>query len=373
MGSPGLGPDRIRSFDNFRDAVAAYRLPRILLTALDLDLFTVMGSRAWAVPALAKRLRVSARGLEILCRNLAAAGVLAKRAGQYRAGAMARTSLNARSPEYRGAYLKLIRGQWEDWSKLTDSVKRGRPVGHEAPDDPAYRRRFTWAMHHRSVEVAPQVAAQIALKGAETLLDLGGGPGTFAVAFLARNPKLRATVCDRPAALEVARTIGAAHKHGKRLAYLPLDFMSRPIPGQYDVIWLSNVVHIYSPAQNRALFRRIVPALTPRGRLLIQDAFLLDRDGLHPLDATLFAVTMLLFTLGGNTYALREITEWLRRAGLGQVRRIPLRDGTGDWEGGILEASRPMASPNSPTILSDASRRARSRESRTRRAGSAGH
>ena len=66
----------IRTFGEFREAMAAYRLPRIIFTALDLDLFTAIGAKAWMVPALAKRLRVGPRGLEILCRNLACAGLL---------------------------------------------------------------------------------------------------------------------------------------------------------------------------------------------------------------------------------------------------------------------------------------------------------
>ena len=331
----------LRSFDEFRDAISAYRLPRILLTALDLNLFTVMGARSWTIPVLAKRLRVSTRGLDILCRNLASAGVLKKNGAQYRNGSLALTVLNAKSQQYRGAYLELLRGQWEDWSQLTKSVRTGRPVEHEDPDDPDYRRQFTWAMHHRSSHVAPHVAAQINLKGVETLLDLGGGPGTFALAFLARHPTLRATVCDRPSALEVAKEIAAPLKHGRRLSYLPLDFMNRTIPGQYDVIWLSNVLHIYSPSENQRLFRRLVKALTPRGRLLIQDAFCHDRNGLSPQESNLFAVTMLLFTETGNTYGARETAEWLREAGFGMVRRITLRRGTEDWEGGLLEASRP--------------------------------
>ncbi|MGH7209044.1 MAG: methyltransferase [Nitrospiraceae bacterium] len=328
------------SFDDFRDAAVAYRLPRILFTALDLNLFTVMGARTWTIPELARRLRVSSRGLAILCRNLACAGVLKKRGPLYRTGVLANTALNARSPAYRGAYLDLLRGQWDDWAKLTESVRRGRPVEHDDPDDPKYRRAFTWAMHHRSSDVAPQVAAQVNLKGVRTLLDLGGGPGTYALAFLARNPALRATVCDRPAALNVAREIAAPLRHGRRLDYLPLDFMSRPLPARYDVIWYSNVLHIYSPAQNQALFRRLPSALTPGGRLLIQDAFVLDRNGLYPQEANLFAVTMLLFTEEGNTYSVAETTEWLREAGFGRVRLLKLRDGTGDWEGGLLEASR---------------------------------
>lgn len=333
----------IHSFDEFRDEVARYRLPRILLTALDLKLFTVLGAQSWTVPALAKRLRVSIRGLDILCRNLAAAGMLLKRGTRYRNGPLARTALNANHLDYRGGYLDLLRNQWADWSQLTQVVKRGKPVEHEGPDDPAYRRQFTWAMHHRSIDVAPKVAAQVNLRDAKTLLDLGGGPGTYALAFLAKNPNLRATVCDCAPALQVARKIAVSLPHGCRLSYLPLDFMSRPIPGKWDVIWYSNVLHVYSPEQNQSLFQRARKALTPQGRLIVQDAFLLDRAGLFPEEATLFAVTMLLFTEQGNTYSLRETAKWLRLAGFGRTRVIPLRDGTGDWDGGLLEASKPIS------------------------------
>lgn len=331
----------LRSFDEFRDLVAAYRLPRILLTALELDLFTVIGSRTWTVPALAKKLGASQRGVEILCRNLASAGVLIKRGASYRNGMVARTALNARHPEYRGGYLNLIRDQWNDWGKLTESVRTGRPVPDETPaDEPEYRRQFTWAMHHRSLDVAPRVVAQLNLKGARTLLDLGGGPGTYALEFLARNPRLHATVADRPPALEVAKEIAAPLKHGRRLSYLPLDFLKDEIPGRYDVVWFSNVLHIYSPPENKQLLRKIASVLEPGGRLFIQDAFLLDRNGLYPQEANLFAVTMLLFTEAGNTYSVYETAEWLREAGFRKVRTLKLKSGAGDWEGGLLEASQ---------------------------------
>src|ERR1051325_11447918 len=100
---PGL-----KSFDQFRDLVALYRLPRVLMTALDLDLFTVMGTRSWTIPVLATRLKVSIRGLDILCRNLASAGVLEKRGSVYRNGRIAATNLNGTHRDYRGGYVKLI-------------------------------------------------------------------------------------------------------------------------------------------------------------------------------------------------------------------------------------------------------------------------
>jgi SAM-dependent methyltransferase len=279
--------------------------------------------------------------VDILCRNLASAGVLVKTGKRYRNGKVAAATLNAHSPDYRGGYLELIRDQWNDWGRLTESVRTGRPVPDTGdPNEPEYRRRFSWAMHHRSLDVAPRVASQIDLKGARTLLDLGGGPGTYALEFLARNPTLRATVCDRAPALEVAKEIAASVKYGRRLAYLPLDFVKRPIPGSYDVIWFSNVLHIYSPEENQRLFRKMAAALAPGGRVLIQDAFLLDRNGLYPQEANLFAVTMLLFTDGGNTYSMRETARWLKQEGFTNIKPLTLRDGAGDWEGGLLEARK---------------------------------
>lgn len=339
----------LTDFEAFRDLVSGYQLPRVLLTALDLDLFTAIGTATWTIPALAKQLRVSERGLDILCRNLASAGVLQKKDGSYRNGRVAATALNADSPAYRGGYIRLIRDHWTDWGQLTQSVKTGAPLPDDTPaDDPEYRTQFTWAMHHRSLDIAPDVVAQIKLDNASRLLDLGGGPATYALEFLKRNPRLQATVADRAPALDVARELAAKVRHGKRLSYLPLDFINEDIPGEYDVIWYSNVLHIYSPEQNQRIFEKMAKALVPGGRVLIQDAFLSDRDGLYPLEANLFAVTMLLFTEQGNTYSIADTSAWLRRAGFSRIRSIPLKKGTGDWEEGILEAVLPMSRRENP-------------------------
>lgn len=332
---------RITTFDEFRNAVSAYRLPRVLLVALELDLFTTVGDRSWTIPDLAKELKVSERGLSILCRNLAAVGILQKKGASYKNSRLGATALNADHRAYRGGYLKLIKSHWADWIRLLESVRSGLPIDHDTPDTPDYRRQFTWAMHHRTLEIAPAIAAQIPLAGSQTLLDLGGGPGTYAMAFLAKHPLLRATVCDREAAIEVAKKIADTHKARRRLSYLPLDFSNEPIPGTYDVIWYSNVLHIYSPEENQAIFRRVRAALRPGGRLIIQDAFLHDRKGLYPVEASLFAVSMLLFTRGGNTYSVPETARWLKEAGFVGVKQLPLKKGTEDWEEGILEASVP--------------------------------
>lgn len=334
-------PPKIRKFDELRDAVFSFRLPRVILTALDLNLFTIMANESWTIGALAKTLQADKRGVEILCRNLASAGLLKKKGDRYQNGKLGQTYLNATSPEYRGAYLDLMRRQWDNWSNLTESIRSGKPVEDKEPESPEYRRSFSWAMHQRSIEPAKQVARQLDLRNARSLLDLGGGPGTYALAFLANNPKLSATVMDRPPAIEVSREIAASLKHGNRLSFRPIDFFQDRIKGTYDVVWLSNVIHIYSPSENTSLFKNIFSALNHRGCIIIQDTFLLDRLGLRPIEANLFAVTMLLFTETGNTYNAKEVRSWLRLAGFKKCRTLSLKKGTGDWDGILIQAKKP--------------------------------
>lgn len=327
----------VRTMDDFRDVVYAFRLARVFATALDLDIFTHMGQRFWTPKTLAWKLNASERGVEIILRNLETAGLLKRRGTSYGVEKVGRTYLNRNSPAYQGAYLDLVHRQWENWARLTDSVRTGKPIEDDGPDDPEYRRSFTWAMHQRSEKPAKQVAAQLDLSNAKTLLDVGGGPGTYALEFLKRNPALQAGIWDRAPALEVAGEIAEPLRHGKRLSCYPGDLFDDPVPGTFDVMWISNVLHIFSPAENKTLFRKLKRALNPGGRILIQDTFLMGKPGFDVLDTNLFAVTMLLFTPTGNTYSAQAVQQWLKTCGLRKTRCLQLKKGTGDWDGVIIE------------------------------------
>jgi SAM-dependent methyltransferase len=332
-----LGTYRIETFDDFRNVAQLYQYSRVILTALQLDLFTAAGSRSWTMKALAGRLRVNPRGLEILCRNLAALGLLLKNGRTYRNAPLSTTELNRKSPTYRAEYLDLIQSQWDGYAQLTASVRSGKPIEDDEPDSPKWRRRFTWAMHHRSREQAQQVARALDLKEARRLLDLGGGPGTYAMAFLSKNPSLRATIADRPAALRVAREIASTHPAKARLSYVPLDFMKDALPGSYDIVWLSNVIHIYCAEENIALFRKIATILRPGGLIIIQDSVLTGPQGLYPIDTTAFALVMLLYTATGNTYPAREIIQWLKHAGYSDVKILAGLRRRKDGENGLIQ------------------------------------
>jgi SAM-dependent methyltransferase len=162
---------------------------------------------------------------------------------------------------------------------------------------------------------ARETAAKLDLRPARKMLDIGGGPGIYAIECARRNPHLRVTVFDRPETLQVARENIARARLKSRVRTRAGDAFAGSLGRGYDLILLSNIVHVYGPDANRELVRRAARALVPGGRLCIKD-FLLRPDRTGPERVSLFAVNMLVNTAGGDCYTLPEIKGWLLNAGL---------------------------------------------------------
>ena len=178
----------------------------------------------------------------------------------------------------------------------------------------ASARWLTLALAGRARNVAPALAQQVDLSGARQLVDVGGGTGIYAIAFLQKHPQLRAVVFDRPEVLKVAAEI--AHEYGvrDRLELAPGDMFVDPLPAPADAILLSNVLHDWDVPECRALIHRCSAALSPSGRLLIHDVFLNDaHDG--PLPIALYSAALFCLT-EGRAYSAAEYRAWLTEAGL---------------------------------------------------------
>jgi cyclopropane fatty-acyl-phospholipid synthase-like methyltransferase len=78
-----------------------------------------------------------------------------------------------------------------------------------------------------------------------------------------------------------------------------------------------------SPEENRDLLKRCYTALTPGGRVVVQD-FILGPDKTAPKWAALFALNMLVGTQSGSSYSEEEYANWLKEVGFQDVRRIRL-------------------------------------------------
>jgi len=153
------------------------------------------------------------------------------------------------------------------------------------------------------------------------LLDIGGGSGTYVQAFLDACPNMRATLFDLPQVIEMARRRLGDAGLLERVHLVPGSFYEDDLPGGHDLALLSAIIHMNSRDQNLELYKKILGALLPGGRLVIRD-HVMSSDHTQPSGGALFAVNMLVATQGGDCYSLEEIRETLESAGFVKIRLI---------------------------------------------------
>ncbi|MDH7502951.1 MAG: methyltransferase [Verrucomicrobiota bacterium] len=303
-----------------------YRAAQVLFVAVRLGLFDALGKRSMTAAQLAKALQADQRAIRMLSDALVSLGILVKRGPAYANSCLSQSFLLANSPASQQALIVHNAALYERWARLFDAVKTGRPVPPDVEDQRLRRDAlaFSRAMAASGSIQAAETAAKIDLQSAQRMLDIGGGPGVYAIAFARRWPELHVTVIDCAEAIAVARDNVKKAKLAAQITTLIGDAFEADLGGPYDFVLLSNVVHQYCPEWNMRLIERAAQALAPGGKLAVKD-FVLRNSRTGPVGASLFAINMLVNTPGGDCYSGKEIRDWMRRAGLRPVGTVRLR------------------------------------------------
>ncbi len=313
----GVVPDELlRPLRGFQES-------RVLLTGLELDVFTALGAGA-GPETVAKARRLDLRGATLLLNALAALGVVVKHDGVFTNTPLAARYLTAESSDDARDALRHNLSLWPRWSTLTEAVRAGHSVvSREPADADSWTVPFIAAMHRNAVLRAAPLVSAVGAHRVRRLLDVGGGSGAYAIAFAQANPELRAEVFDLASVVPIAQKhIDAAGLRG-RIQTRTGDLRRDDFGNGYDLVLLSAICHMLSPAENRDLLQRVRKALVEGGRVVIQD-FVVSADGTSPVHAALFAINMLVGTAGGQTYSEVEYTSWLTATGFSEVRLAPL-------------------------------------------------
>ena len=118
------------SEERFRQA-CSYWQSKILLTALRLDLFTMLADQDLSAAVLATRLGAAERGLTALLDALVALGLLTKQDHRYANTAFARMPWIVTKPSFCG-YTPLFDAHcWELWGELEDTIRSGSCPGQD--------------------------------------------------------------------------------------------------------------------------------------------------------------------------------------------------------------------------------------------------
>jgi len=299
----------------------------VLFTASDLGIFARLAELGPAdARTLATALHLDLRGARLLLDACVALELLQKEGDSYANTAESAVFLVPGAPGDLSGAIRYNRDVYPAWGKLTTLVQSGKPV--EKPEfhlgqDAERTRTFVLSMHYRALAIGRAVLGELDLAGCRTLLDVGGGPGTYSVLIAQSHPEITCTVLDLPDVVNVAAELIQQQGCAEQVKTLAGDYRTIAFPAGNDVINFFGMFHQESPESIRTLLQKAYAALNPGGRVNVMD-MMTDRTHTKPKFSALFAVNMALTTDNGWVFADSELTGWLQEAGFVDCRVKPL-------------------------------------------------
>ena len=296
-----------------------------LHTAVKLDLFTVIGDESLTAGETAQKIDGAVNGVERLLNALVAMELLDKTDDKFSNTPSGQELLDKASPKYLGHIIMHHHHLLESWSELDQAVKSGKPQRTRSSySKEEWRESFLMGMFNMAMGMAPHIVPAIDVSNRQHLLDLGGGPGTYAIHYCLANDGLKATVYDLPTTRPFAEKTIQRFKLADRINFMDGNYLEDPVEGVYDVAWLSHILHGEGPDDCRMIIKKAVGALEPGGMIIIHD-FILNNSMDGPLFPALFSLNMLLGTESGQSYSEEQIIDMLVAAGARDIRRIAIK------------------------------------------------
>jgi len=277
----------------------------ILLASVKTGIISALEDKSMSPEELAASLQADPRSIWIVCEALAALGYLASDEKRYGLSAEAKKMFfTPDDPDYTGLFFLHRHNMLKNWVRLDEVITSGKPVVYEKGKEQT--KTFMEHMDFNAKKSARGVADFCigSLNNGKKVLDIGGGPLTYAKAFASLGASV--TVFDLPNVVEHMSPLAREHD----IEMVPGDFNENLPPGPFDLAFLGNICHIVGEQENRDLFKKAHACLAPSGKIIIIDFI----RGTGP-KAAVFAVNMLVQTKNGGTYTLEQYSQWLSGAG----------------------------------------------------------
>lgn len=309
------------SAESIQHIARGFSKARVLLTAVELDIFTLLAETPLSAVEVVKKLKSDLRATTIFLDALAAMDLLKKESGKYLTDPTLAPLLTVNSDESILPSLMHTAHLWKTWSQLTETVLGYDPASRPGTSSEDWTKAFIGAMHVRALRDAPELVEAIDPGTAQNLIDVGGGSGSYTIGFLKTISGMRATIFDLPEVILMARERITEEGLTDRVTLVPGDFNEDHLPGGHDLALLSAIIHQNSHEQNVALYKKVHDALEPGGRIIVRD-YTMSSDRTHPASGAMFAINMLVNTESGNSYTFEEIKSGLEEAGFKRVKLL---------------------------------------------------
>ncbi len=292
---------------------------RILLTSIELKIFTLIDSHLLTADEIAKKIDSHIEPLERLLNALVALGYLGKVKGKFYNSQHSVKYLNENSPEFI-ASLKHYSNMWKNWSELTSKIKK-------VDNSEDFSESFIAAMHYRAGKQADIIPHLLNLSEVKRIIDIGGGSGIFSMGILKYLPGAEAVLLDLPHIIPIAQKYIEQEGFSSKFSFIPGNYLIADFGSGYDLAILSAILHINSYEENEELIGKTYDSLNSGGQIVINE-FIIDENGTEPLSAAIFSLNMLVGTDKGKTYKFSEINAWLENAHFKGIELKPTGFGT---------------------------------------------
>jgi hypothetical protein len=318
---------------------------KTLLSAVELELFTQLGSESMTGEELRERLGLHERGIYDFLDTLVALGLLERDGdgpeGRYRNTPDGAVFLDKSSPTYVGGILEMSNARlYRFWGDLTEALRTGKPqneVKHngkpmfeELYSDPARLEQFMDAMAGISLGNFQALADKFDFSRYETVCDVGGATGQLSAILAARHPHLRCTSYDLPVVVPIAEKAIAAAGVSDRVTAASGDFFADPLPNA-DVITMGLILHDWNLEGKKHLIGAAYEAL-PEGGAFIVIENLIDDARRENAFGLMMSLNMLIEFGDAFDYTGGDFAGWCKEAGFREVEILPL---TGPASAGI--------------------------------------
>ncbi|MDP3070237.1 MAG: methyltransferase [Opitutaceae bacterium] len=275
MTASALSPARIM------ETGMAFWPARVLLSAVELGVFTELGDRALTGDELQRALGLHVRANPDFFDTLVALRFLAREgdgpASRYRNTEETAAFLDRKSPAFLGGFLEMAGARlYPFWGDLNEALRTGQPQNElkhsgksmfeELYSSPARLEQFCAAMSGISHGNFQALADKFDFSRYQTLCDVGGSVGLLSLLVAQRHPHLHCTTTDLPEVVKIAERKIAAAGLADRVTARPLDFFAEPLP-KADVITMGLILHDWNLEKKNAPHPRGLQRAPERRRL----------------------------------------------------------------------------------------------------------
>jgi hypothetical protein len=315
----------------------AFWSSKVLLTAVELDVFTTLGARSMNAAELRRALNLHPRGVFDFFDALVALGLLQRDGNgplaRYRNTPATARYLDRTQPDYVGGMLEMMNARlFGFWNDLGVALKTGQPqneLKHSgAPmfetlySDPLRLEQFMSAMRGISAPNFRALAEKVDFKRHRTLCDVGGATGLLCSLVAKRHPHLRCMSFDLPEVEPIARRWIQKDGVSDRVSTVSGNFLNDPLP-HADVITMGMILHDWNLEKKKHLVRLAYDTLPPGGAFIAVENIIDDarRENAFGL---LMSLNMLIEFGDAFDFTGADFWSWCQEAGFERYEVVHL-------------------------------------------------